>query len=330
MKQKTIVVTGGSGFVGSNLIKKLNQRGVTNIIIIDNYDEQKFWNIKNCSFVDYISYKNELKEIEQQLDKYEIEAILHIGANADVLIKDANLMMASNYEHSKFYLNFCIRRNIPLLYASSSAVYGNSYNCVVGDNFEHPHNVYSWSKWMFDKLVLNNIDTFTNRVIGLRFFNIFGHGESHKGKNASLPHRFFSFIQNNGYIDLFNKEIQRDYVWVEDVANVILDILYNSSLPNGIYNLGSGNPISHKSLAEIVSNSFIERGLKNSGDRLVRLIPMPDDLTDSFQFFTRAENLHEIVQRYTSNNEEKVKLYINELIDLHEEKDETNLISSSL
>lgn len=315
MSDKIIVVTGGSGFVGANLVKKLNQDGFNKIIIIDNYDEKKLSNIKGCAFIDFISYNKGLEYIEAELSKHNISAILHVGANADVLVKDAEIMLHANYDHSKFYLSFCNERSIPLIYASSSAVYGNSNNCVIDTNYEEPHNVYSWSKWMFDSYVLNNMNAFKNRVIGLRFFNIFGMGEYHKGKNASLPHRFYQFIKEKGFIDVFDKQIQRDYVWVDDVTSVILDILNDESIENGIYNLGSGNAISHQNLAAIVAEVCIERGIKAESDELVKLIPMPEELVDNFQFYTLAEDLPEFVTRHTPDNEEKIRNYINQMID---------------
>ena len=315
MQEKVIVVTGGSGFVGANLIKKLNREGVKKILIIDNYDEKKLSNIKGCAFIDFISYTKGLHYIESELSKHNIGAILHVGANADVLVKDAEVMLHANYDHSKFYLSFCNGHNIPLIYASSSAVYGNSNNCVIDTNYEEPHNVYSWSKWMFDNYVLNNSASFSSRVIGLRFFNIFGMGEYHKDKNASLTHRFFQFIKHKGFIDVFDRQIQRDYVWVDDVTSIILDILKDESIENGIYNLGSANAISHQALAALVAEVYIERGIKTKEDDLVKLIPMPEELVENFQFYTMAEDLPEFVSRYTFDNEQKIKNYVNQMID---------------
>lgn len=317
MTQKTIVITGGSGFVGSNLVRKLNNEGQNNIIIVDNYDERKFRNIKDCRFVDYITYKKGLAHIEEALSNYNVAAVLHIGANADVLIKDAEVMFDANYDHSKFYLHYCLEKKIPLIYASSSAVYGNSRNCIINNESEHPHNVYSWSKWMFDKYVQANSHTFESRVIGLRFFNIFGIGEFHKDKNASLPNRFFSFIRDKGFIDLFDKEIQRDYVWVEDVCSVILEIMKDESLESGIYNLGSGNPISHRAMAELVVEECVRRKVIAPDNALIRSIPMPEDLLHSFQFHTKAEDLPPIVKKHTAGNEGKIRHYVNQLIDLN-------------
>lgn len=316
MSDQTIVVTGGSGFVGANLVKQLNRKGINRIIIIDNYDERKFPNIKGTSFIDFMSYRKGLDYLGNELNKHKISAVLHMGANADVLVKDAEIMLHSNYDHSRFYLSYCNEHDIPLIYASSSAIYGNSNNCVINTDFEEPHNVYSWSKWMFDTYVLNNMSSFTNRVIGLRFFNIFGLGESHKGKNASLPHRFYQFIREKGFIDVFDRNIQRDYVSVNDVTQVVVDILDDQSIANGIYNLGSGNPVSHRFLADLVAEVCVENGVKMKGDDLIRFISMPEDLVDNFQFFTKAEDIPGFVSRHTGGNELKIRSYISQMISL--------------
>lgn len=313
MPNKKIIITGGCGFLGSNLVKKFNEYGEKNIIIVDNYDEQKFKNLKPLAFVDYISYKHGIDSLKKSFGKYDISAIIHIGANADVLIKDADLMLEANYEHSKFYLELSQERNIPLIYASSSAIYGNAPQ-IDKLNQQDPHNIYAWSKWLFDKHVEANLSNFNNRVIGLRFFNIFGMGEFHKGKNASLPLRFLSFIQENGFIDVFDREIQRDYVWVEDVADIIIEILKDNTVANGIYDLGGNNPVSHKTVASIVADAFIEKGIKSEKEELIKMIPMPGELVDCFQFYTKSSNLLPLISKRTTDNEKKIKNYINQLL----------------
>ncbi len=311
MPNGPIIVTGGAGFLGSNLIRKINQYGQENIIIIDNYDDAKFANIRPLRFVDYINFTRGLHHVKDSLSRYEPSCIMHIGANADVLVRDPQVMMEANFEHSKFYLDLALEKQIPLIYASSSAVYGNS-----ADNQEHPHNTYAWSKWMFDHHVKNNLSQFKSRVIGLRLFNIFGLGEFHKDKNASLPYRFFNFIREKGFIDLFDRTIHRDYVWVEDVADVFIDMLNYDAVPNGIYNLGGGNPVSHERVAEIVCQAFVERGIKRGKEELVRKISMPEHLINNFQFNTRADNLLEMISRRSTGNERKIRSYINQLIDI--------------
>ncbi|MDT7828089.1 NAD-dependent epimerase/dehydratase family protein [Pricia sp. S334] len=314
---KNIIVTGGCGFLGSNVVKKLNAKGQNNIIIIDNYDERKFKNLTSLNFVDYISYKQGITSLKTVLEHYEISAILHIGANADVLEKDADIMMTANYEHSKMYLDIAQDRDIPLIYASSSAVYGNAPKTEKDQNSENPHNIYAWSKWLFDKHVSANLSSFENKVIGLRLFNIFGLGEFHKDENASLPLRFFTFVRQNGFIDVFNRDIARDYVWVEDVAEVILTILEDKSIVNGIYDLGGDNPVSHLEVADIVASAFVAKGIKPNKETLIKKIPLPKELEHSFQFFTKAEKLLPLIAKQTHGNKEKINLYINELLKMH-------------
>ena len=319
MQNKTIIVTGGCGFLGSNIVKKLNDLGHNRIIIVDNYDKQKFKNLKLLTFVDYLSYKQGISFLKNAFNKYDISAIIHIGANADVLIKDADLMLETNYEHSKFYLEIAQERNIPLIYASSSAIYGNAHQ-KNKENQQDPHNIYAWSKWLFDKHVDANLASYKNRVIGLRFFNIFGMGEFHKGRNASLPLRFFSFIRENGFIDVFDREIHRDYVWVEDVADVIIEILKDETVANGIYDLGGNNPISTQMIADIVAAAFVEKGIKTISDDLIKTIPMPAELVDCFQFYTKSNNLLPLISSSTVDNEMKIRNYIDQLLALTYDK----------
>ncbi|WP_432709301.1 NAD-dependent epimerase/dehydratase family protein [Pedobacter sp.] len=314
IKNKVVVVTGGAGFVGANLVKKINHQGLYEVVIIDQYDEKKFDNLLGLSFVDYLSYHKGWGYLEQELNRHDIAAIFHIGANADVLVKDAALMMHVNYDHSRFYLQYSQQHEIPFIYASSSAIYGNSRHCIINSRYEHPLNSYGWSKWMFDQYVTQNCSNFSGKVIGLRFFNIFGMGEFHKGRNASLPHRFYKFIQETGTIELFDQNIRRDYVWVNDVIQVITDVLNDATLANGIYNLGSGHAITHQDLAKLVANVFIESGIKSQEEIRIVKIPLPDTLVNNFQFYTQAEQLPEFVKKYTANTTEKIQHYLREMI----------------
>lgn len=315
-----IIVTGAAGFVGQNLVKYLNSKGYKNLILVDSLSNKNYFkNLIGLEYCDFLNFEKGIDFLESSLSKYSsIVAIFHIGANADVLIEDCNIMMDMNFEHSKFWFEFAANKNIPFIYASSSAVYGNSNSFKIRFEDEQPHNEYAFSKLAFDNYVRCRLDTIPNKVVGYRFFNIFGLGEFHKGKNASLPYRFFEFLvdKNKGFIDLFDKEIKRDYVWVEDVCK----ILYNTwklDMQNGIYNLGSGNPISHEKLANIVIDIMAKEGLldmyqKNSST-YIKKISMPEGLISKFQYFTKAEDLLPWIKDITKNNEEKIKNYIRQL-----------------
>jgi ADP-L-glycero-D-manno-heptose 6-epimerase len=309
-----IIITGGAGFVGSNLVAYLNKKGRKDIIIIDEFSQKnKYNNIADIEFIDVLNFQKGFDYLKNVLKNYDIEVVFHIGANADVLINDCNIMLDDNFEHSKFWFYFSKENNIPFIYASSSAVYGNSQCFKVKKECEKPHNEYAFSKWLFDKFVLNNLNI-GNKVIGFRFFNIFGMREFHKGKNASLPYRFFEFIREKGYIDLFDAEIKRDYVYVDDVCEVLY-YAWNNEIDNGIYNLGSGNPISHEKLANFVVETLIERKIIEKGNSYIKKIPMPENLKTKFQFYTIAEELPNWVRYFTINNEIKIKSYINKLIE---------------
>ena len=309
-----IIVTGAAGFVGQNLVKFLNKKGYKNLILVDTLSPKNYFkNLIGLEYSDFLNFEKGLSYLKNSIDKYEnIEVIFHIGANANVLIEDCNIMMEMNFEHSKFWFDLAKIKNVPIIYASSSAVYGNSKSFKIRIEDEVPHNEYAFSKLAFDYYVKKELNNCKNKVVGYRFFNIFGLGEFHKDKNASLPYRFLEFITTKGFIDLFNKEISRDYVWVEDVCK----ILYKSwklEISSGIYNLGSGYPISHEKLAELVINTAIEENLIKNKEKLIIKIEMPDNLVNKFQYLTKAEDLQDWISEITKNNEYKIKSYIVEL-----------------
>jgi ADP-L-glycero-D-manno-heptose 6-epimerase len=312
-----IVVTGAAGFVGLNLVKYLNMQGYENIILVDTLKQKNiFKNLIGLKYVDFLNFEKGIDFLRQSLNEYdEIEVVFHIGANADVLIEDCNVMMDMNFEHSKFWFNLAKEKNASMIYASSSAVYGNSDCFNIKLECEKPHNEYAFSKLAFDNYVRGNLHNTNNKVIGYRFFNIFGLGEFHKDKNASLPCRFFDFMTDNnkGYIDIFDKKINRDYVWVEDVCSV----LYNTwklDIKNGIYNLGSGNPISHEKIANLVLDTMIENNMIHTNkEQYIKKIKMPDNLVDKFQYFTKSENMLDWISHITKDNEIKIKNYIEKL-----------------
>ena len=194
------IVSGGDVFVGSNIVKKLNEKGVKDIIIIDSYGDDKMKNLLGLKFSNFIDYKDGIEKVSVDLEKINNpEAFFHIGANADVLVYDPKVMMNENYEFSKMYCEYANLHNIPFIYASTSAVYGNGGKQGVNDGNEEPHNTYAWSKWLFDQYTMANEYKFKNRVIGFRFFNVFGWGEFHKGKNANIVYRFYRFIKDKNF-----------------------------------------------------------------------------------------------------------------------------------
>lgn len=311
------IVTGGAGFVGSNMVKRLNEKGINDIIIIDSYGDEKMKNLLGLKFCDFVDYQDGIKAVSDYLDKVDNpQGFFHIGANADVLVYDPKKMMNDNFEFSKMYCGYANVHNIPFIYASSSAVYGNGKEQDVDGGEEEPHNTYAWSKWLFDQYVLANEKIFNNKVVGFRFFNVFGWGEFHKGKNANIVYRFYRFMKEKGFIDLFNKEIIRDHIWVEDVAEVMYQAMIRNDMTTGIYNLGGNHPITHHQVAEIVIKTMMEEKVlpQDETEKYIQLIEIPEELREKFQFYTHAAGQLPFITEIANGNDIKMKEYVKKLI----------------
>ncbi len=192
--KETIIVTGGAGFIGSNLVKELNTKGIDKIIIVDSLKKAGKWeNLKDLTFYDFINYKIGIEKIIKKIKEVRIKAIFHLRANSDVLDSDSNKMVELNFEHSKEWLSFSLKNKITFVFASSSAIYGNKFLKEKNKNIEDkPHNIYALSKKMFEKhlaIILKKREI-NSQILGFRFFNTYGPGEYHKGENASLVYRF--------------------------------------------------------------------------------------------------------------------------------------------
>lgn len=311
------IVTGGAGFVGSNMVRTLNKYGINDVVIVDNYDESKMGNLLDLNFTDYIDYSDGIETVEKQLRALPIEGIFHIGADADVLDYNPKHMMMLNYEFSKMYCQVASDKKVPFVYASSSAVYGNSKTQDAASESVLPHNIYAWSKWLFDKYTTVNLSKFGGRVMGFRFFNVFGWGEFHKGKNANIVYRFYRFLKDDGKIPLFKGDIVRDHVYAEDVTEVLYQAMINKKVKSGIYNLGGNNPISHLQIAELVVETLINSQVvpivSNPSD-YIESIDMPEELRAKFQFYTHSENQEAWISDITKDNYEKMRVYIENLI----------------
>lgn len=318
---KTIVVTGGAGLVGSNLVAGLNREGRERIVIIDSLDDGAKWkNLLPLKFMDLLDYRIGVEAVEQALSKLELEAVFHVGANTDVLVRDARLMTEANLAYSRCYLGAAMNRSVPFIYASSSSIYGTSSAFSPLHENERPLNPYALSKWLFDNYVRQFLDSAGGGapIVGLRFFNVYGQPELHKGRNASIPFRFYELLKTKGTIELFAgaDEIRRDYVSVGDVARVLIRAMA-SPPASGIYNLGSGVATSHRQVAEIVVEAFRQAGrLDECGREAITTVSFPPELKDSFQFFTCAEDVAPwITELRLTAPSSGIARYVDELIE---------------
>lgn len=285
-----IIVTGGAGFVGSNLIKGLNDKGRNDILVVDNIGKtEKFKNLVPLQILDYVDKNDFLQDILQ--GKYEnekIDVIFHIGACSDTMEYDGKYMMNNNYEYSKTLLHFCLRRKVPFIYASSASVYGNGLNGFSEKaECEDALNVYAFSKMQFDRYVNRLLPAADSQIVGLRFFNVFGPQEVHKGRMASITYQLYNQIVKDGTAKLFagvdgyrDGEQQRDFIYVKDVVKVNL-FFWEHRNKSGVFNCGTGKARSFNDVAK----SIIK--VKNHGK--IEYVPFPEGLKGKYQNFTQAD-----------------------------------------
>lgn len=299
------VVTGACGFVGSNIVKALNNRGVDNIIAVDNLSKpDKFRNLTDCEIADYIDKEDFLSVIQDsQLDNA-LTAIFHEGACSDTMETDGKYMMANNYRYSMELLDYCLDQDVAFLYASSASVYGGGGVFKEQREFEAPLNIYGYSKFLFDQVVRRRVLDDTgghSQVVGFRYFNVYGPREQHKGRMASVAFHHFNQYRESGKVRLFegadgyaNGEQRRDFVFVDDVVKTNLAFLESGK--SGIFNLGTGRAQSFNELAAATVNAC--RGLEGKSAMplselvsagIIEYIPFPDALKGKYQSFTQAD-----------------------------------------
>lgn len=280
------IVTGGCGFIGSNIVAALNQQGHTDIIVVDNLQRaDKFLNIRDLNIADYMDKAAFLTALEQRrLPR--ISAIYHQGACSDTMEYNGRYMMENNFTYSKHLLEWSLAKKIPFVYASSASVYGLGTCFTEQAAHEQPLNIYGYSKLLFDQLVRRLQPAMQSTVVGLRYFNVYGPREGHKGSMASMVYQLYQQLQQHGVARLFEGsggyapgEQRRDFVWVEDAAAINL-FFAQGSVRQGILNVGTG--IS-RSFNEIAQN-WINR----LGGGCIEYIPMPSVLQDKYQNFTQA------------------------------------------
>ena len=300
----SIVVTGAAGFIGSNLVKALNERGFSDIIAVDDLTEgDKFRNLVDCNISNYLDKSDFLALLLEGEYEGEISAILHQGACSDTMNHDGKFMMENNYQYTLALFDYCQSEEIPFLFASSAAVYGGGTVFRESREFEGPLNVYGYSKFLFDQVLRQRMaEGLTAQAVGFRYFNVYGPHEQHKGRMASVAFHNFNQYRASGKVKLFggwdgwaDGMQSRDFVSVEDVVKVNMHFLDHPE-QSGIFNLGSGRAQPFNDVAVATVNAcrrhegkpalslaeLVEQGV-------LEYIDFPDALKGKYQSFTQAD-----------------------------------------
>jgi len=283
-----IIVTGAAGFIGSNIVAALNGRGVTDILLVDDMaDGRKCLNLADLDFADYLEYDDLLARVERGESLGDIQAVFHQGACSDTTEWDGRYVMERNYRYSKSLHDWCVAHGVPFIYASSASVYGMGPAFVEQRAAEKPLNMYAFSKFAFDQYVRAQAPKVNSQVAGLRYFNVYGPREQHKGKMASVAWHFSNQIKADGECRLFegsdgygDGEQRRDFIYVGDCAAVNLWLLDNPQVC-GIFNCGTGAAQSFNDVADAVIDWH------GRGDK--RYIPFPESLIGRYQSYTQAD-----------------------------------------
>ncbi|CAH1528328.1 ADP-L-glycero-D-mannoheptose 6-epimerase [Vibrio rotiferianus] len=283
-----IIVTGGAGMIGSNIVKALNEAGLNDILVVDNLKNgKKFKNLVDLDITDYMDRDDFLTQIMAGDDFGPIEAIFHEGACSATTEWDGKYMMLNNYEYSKELLHYCLDREIPFLYASSAATYGDTETFIEEREYEGALNVYGYSKQQFDNYVrrlwqdAQEHGETLSQITGFRYFNVYGPREDHKGSMASVAFHLNNQIKAGENPKLFagSESFRRDFVYVGDVSKVNLWFLENGV--SGIFNCGTGRAESFEEVAKAV--------ITHHGKGEIQTIPFPEHLQGAYQEFTQAD-----------------------------------------
>ncbi len=284
-----IIVTGGAGFIGSNIVKALNDRGAEDILVVDNLTKgEKFVNLADCRIADYLDKEDFITRIQGREDVVSsCRALFHLGACSATTEWDGRYMMHNNYRYSKELLHWCLARRVPFLYASSASVYGAGPVFSELPRHERVLNVYGYSKLLFDQYVRRVLSRSKSQIVGFRYFNVYGPREQHKGSMASVAYHFNKQIRETGRVRLFegtdgydDGEQKRDFIYVGDAVNTNLWFL-NRPQQSGIFNLGTGRAEAFNAVARAVIAWY--------GHGEIEYIPFPEHLKGRYQSFTRAD-----------------------------------------
>ncbi len=288
MSNQKIIVTGGAGFIGSAVVWRLNELGHDDILIVDRLDETDKWkNLAPLKFGDYIDADDFIDELGSFKDT---TTIFHLGACSDTTETDADYMIRNNYQYTKDLAEFAVANDIRFIYASSAATYGDG-SAGMNDGTDDLHklrplNIYGYSKHLFDQYAVRN--GMFDRIVGLKYFNVFGSNEDHKGDMRSLVNKAYSQINETGKLQLFKShhpdhadgEFGRDFVYVKDAVEMTLHFMENKT--GGLFNVGSGKMQTWNELAEAI---FAAMDMPVN----IEYIEMPEHLRDRYQYHTQAD-----------------------------------------
>lgn len=289
-ENKLIVITGGAGFIGSCLVRHLNNLGLNHIVVVDEFDHSEKWkNLVGKRFLDVISKEQLFSWLEGK--ESAIKAIIHLGACTDTMETDANYLLENNYHFSVKLAQYCLTNKKRFIYASSAATYGDGSNGFTDNHDEifelYPLNMYGYSKQLFDQWACN--ENVLDQMVGLKFFNVFGPNEHHKGRMASAITKMVPQIAKGEKVKLFKTtdssrfkdgEQRRDFIYVKDVVRMIHAFLCNDV--GGIYNIGSGIASTWNELAQAVYSAM-------SKEANIEYIDMPTELVKKYQNYSRAD-----------------------------------------
>jgi len=296
-----IVVTGGAGFIGSAIVWRLNTLGNNNIVIADDLGTDEKWkNLTPLDFQDFIHKDEFITKLEGKIN-YGISTIIHMGANSSTTEKDADHLVTNNFEYTKRLARYCDKNNVRFTYASSAATYGDG-SLGFDDSTEmpaklRPLNMYGYSKNLFDIWAIKN--GLINKIAGLKYFNVYGPNEFHKGDMRSVVHKAFEQIRDHGKVKLFKShrpdypdgEQKRDFIYIKDAVDMTLFFLHNPD-KNGLFNIGTGKARSWNDLVAAIFNGM---GMPVN----IEYIDLPKHLEDKYQYFTEANNNRIINAGYT-------------------------------
>jgi len=294
-----IIVTGGAGFIGSAFVWKLNQEGIEDIVIVDRLGKTDKWkNLVNLRFVNYI-HKDEFYDlIYNDTLSFDVEAIIHMGACSSTTERDADYLWQNNFAYTGQLAEWALERNIRFIYASSAATYGDGKQGFSDDHSKiselKPINMYGYSKQVFDLRVLRH--SWEDKIAGIKFFNVFGPNEYHKGDMTSVIFKAFNQIKETGKVRLFKSYLpqypdggqMRDFVYIKDCIDVLWWLFKNQDV-NGIFNLGTGKA---RTWNDLISAVFAAMGTRQK----IEYIEMPEPIRNQYQYFTQAEmdKLHSV------------------------------------